>query len=107
MCERRAGLGGAEAGAAAEEGEGWGGLCHGMTARGNFGTAGYRVFRVTVPCQDQYLAHPSYRHCKGCPGSPGFVSPTKREVRSCTSHSGGRGIHSSSRSRERHCRKGH
>lgn len=93
--------------AAAEEGDGQGGVHHSTTALINFGTTRYCVFRVTIPRWDQYLAHPSYRHCKSYQGSPGFASPAKREARSCTSHSGGRGIHVCSSSRKRHCRKGH
>ena len=57
--ERRAGQGGAEVEAAAEEGERRGGVHHSTTALGNFGTTRYRVFRVTIPRWDQNLAHPS------------------------------------------------
>lgn len=75
------GQGHAEVEAVAEAGEGWGGMHHSTTALGNLGTAQYCVFTVTVPRWDQYLTHPSYRHCKSCQGSPGFVSPTKGDRR--------------------------
>lgn len=78
---KESGQGRAEMEAAAEAGEGRGGVHHSTTALSNFGTAQYCVFRVAVLCWDQYLAHPSYRHCKTCQGYPNFVSQTKRERR--------------------------